>query len=126
MNPSSVLSGGTPNGAMALDDELYRHLKGVMDEVLTTAPKVLGKPFPREFASAEAILRSTQKNTSGSKPSMALDWEQGKRMELEVILGNPIRIARERGFEMPRLQSLYALLRRAQENRDSDKSKSRL
>ena len=57
---------------------------------------------------------------------MALDWEEGKKMELEVILGNPIRIARERGFEMPRLQSLYALLRRAQENRDSDKSKSRL
>ncbi|OCK84325.1 2-dehydropantoate 2-reductase [Lepidopterella palustris CBS 459.81] len=126
MNPSSVLSGGTPNGTMALDDELYRHLKGVMDEVLTTAPKVLGKPLPKEFATADQILRSTQKNTSGSKPSMALDWEQGKRMELEVILGNPIRIARERGFEMPRLQSLYALLRMAQENRDAAKQRSRI
>ncbi|KAF2201956.1 2-dehydropantoate 2-reductase [Delitschia confertaspora ATCC 74209] len=126
MNPSSVLSGSTPNGTMALDDELYRHLKGVMDEVLSTAPKVLGQPFPKEFATAERILRSTQKNTSGSKPSMALDWEQGKRMELEVILGNPIRIARERGFEMPRMQSLYALLRMAQENRDKMKQKSKL
>jgi ketopantoate reductase len=33
---------------------------------------------------------------------------------LEVILGNPVRIARERGVDMPRLQSLYALLRSAQ------------
>ncbi|KAF2805189.1 2-dehydropantoate 2-reductase [Mytilinidion resinicola] len=126
MNPSSVLSGGTPNGAMALDDELYRHLKGVMDEVLSTAPKVLGKPFPKEFATTEQLLRSTQKNTSGSKPSMALDWEQGKRMELEVILGNPIRVARERGFEMPRMQSLYALLRMAQENREKLKLQSKI
>jgi 2-dehydropantoate 2-reductase len=126
MNPSSVLSGCTPNGTMALDSELSEHLKGVMEEVLTTAPKILGHPFPKEFATADRILRSTQKNTSGSKPSMALDWEQGRKMELEVILGNPIRIARERGFEMPRLQSLYALLRMAQENRDKAKLKSKI
>lgn len=126
MNPSAVLSAGTPNGAMALDEELSIHLKGVMDEVLTTAPKILGKPFPKEFATAEAILRSTRKNTSGSKPSMLLDWEQGKRMELEVILGNPIRIARERGFEMPRLQTMYALLRKAQENRDAVGRRSKI
>jgi 2-dehydropantoate 2-reductase len=111
---------------MALDDELYLHLKGVMEEVLTTAPKVLGKPFPAEFASAEQLLKSTQKNTSGSKPSMALDWEQGKRMELEVILGNPIRVARERGLEMPRMQSLYALLRMAQGNRERRKEGSKM
>ncbi|KAH6674437.1 ketopantoate reductase PanE/ApbA-domain-containing protein [Halenospora varia] len=118
MNPSAVLSGGSTNNNMSMDPELYLHLKGVMDEVLTTAPKVLGTPLPKELATPEAILKSTQKNTSGSKPSMLLDWEQGKKMELEVILGNPIRIAREHGLEMPRLQSLYALLRMAQENRD--------
>ncbi|ORY16812.1 ketopantoate reductase PanE/ApbA-domain-containing protein [Clohesyomyces aquaticus] len=126
MNPSSVLSGCTPNVTMAQDSELSRHLLGVMQEVLEVAPKILGKPLPKEFASPEQILRSTQKNTSGSKPSMALDWEQGKTMELEVILGNPIRIARERGFEMPRLQSLYALLRMAQQNRDKAKATSKI
>jgi 2-dehydropantoate 2-reductase len=124
MNPSAVLSNGTTNNAMSTDPELYIHLKGVMDEVLSTAPKVLGTPLPKEFATPEAILKSTTKNTSGSKPSMLLDWEQGKKMELEVILGNPIRIAREKGLEMPRLQSLYALLRKAQENRDNPPSKS--
>lgn len=126
MNPSAVLSGGSTTHAMSTDPELYLHLKGVMDEVLSTAPKVLGTPLPKEFATSEAILRSTQKNTSGSKPSMLLDWEQGKRMELEVILGNPIRIAREKGLEMPRLQSLYALLRMAQDNREARKKSSKI
>lgn len=88
-----------------------------MDEVLETAPKVVGTPLPTEFATSEALLRSTQRNSSGSKPSMALDWESGKQMELEVILGNPIRLAREKGVEMPRLQSLYALLKMKEANR---------
>ncbi|KAF2004722.1 2-dehydropantoate 2-reductase [Amniculicola lignicola CBS 123094] len=123
MNPSSVLAGCVSNYEMSKDSEMYLHLKGVMDEVLATAPKILGKPFPKEFATPEAILRSTERNTSGSKPSMALDWEQGKIMELEVILGNPIRMARERGFEMPRLQTLYAVLRMAQESREKKRSK---
>jgi 2-dehydropantoate 2-reductase len=118
MNPSAVLSGGSTNNAMSVDSELYRHLKGVMDEVLSTAPKVLGMDLPKDLATPEQILKSTIKNTSGSKPSMLLDWEGGKRMELEVILGNPIRIAREKGLEMPRLQTLYGLLRMAQENRE--------
>ncbi|KAM0128533.1 hypothetical protein ACHAO1_008998 [Botrytis cinerea] len=126
MNPSAVLSSGSTNNDMSLDPELYIHLKGVMDEVLDTAPKILGTKLPKEFATSEQLLKSTQKNTSGSKPSMLLDWEQGKTMELEVILGNPIRIARRHGLEMPRLQTLYALLRKAQENRTKKKLDSKL
>lgn len=125
MNPSSVLSGGTPNQEMSNDPELYRHLKGVMDEVLETAPKVVGTPLPSEFATSEALLRSTQKNSSGSKPSMALDWEGGKPLELEVILGNPIRLARAKGIEMPRLQSLYALLKMKESNRNEKNQKEK-
>ena len=126
MNPSAVLSGGSTNNSMTLDPELYLHLKGVMDEVIETAPKVLGAKLPEGLATSEQILKSTQKNTSGSKPSMLLDWEAGKKMELEVILGNPIRIAREKGLEMPRLQTLYALLKMAQGNRDSERKRGKL
>ncbi|KAF2127570.1 2-dehydropantoate 2-reductase [Dothidotthia symphoricarpi CBS 119687] len=120
-NPSSVLTLGSTNQLMSSDPELNIHIKGVMTEILETAPKILGQPMPKEFATPDRIIASTLKNTSGSKPSMAMDWESGKRMEIEVILGNPIRIARERGFEMPRLQSLYALVRMAQEVRENAK-----
>ena len=118
MNPSAVLSGGRGNADMATDPELRRHLAAVMQEIWDAAPRILGRGFPEEsMATPERILRSTERNT-GARPSMLLDWEAGKPMELEVILGNPVRIARERGVELPRLQTLYALLRSAQEMRN--------
>ena len=58
----------------------------------------------------QQLTEAFPSNTSG-KPSMLLDWEAGRPMELEVILGNPVKIARAQGFEMTRLQSMYALLK---------------
>ncbi|KAK4701096.1 hypothetical protein P7C70_g5141, partial [Phenoliferia sp. Uapishka_3] len=126
MNPSAVLSGGTGNARMSLDSELRIHLLGCMNEIFTTAPKVLGRPWPTKLAKADAetILKSTERNTSGL-PSMLLDWQQGRPMELEVILGNPIRTARKKGLEMPRLQSLYALLKMASLRREEENKKSK-
>ncbi|KAB8416357.1 hypothetical protein FH972_024876 [Carpinus fangiana] len=122
MNPSSVLTGGASNNAMSLDPEMSQLLHGVMTEVLETAPKILGRQFPAKgYATPEAIIKSTQKNTSGSVPSMQLDWESGKHMELEVILGNPIRLAREHGLSMPRMETLYALVKMAQTTREEKK-----
>lgn len=121
MNPSAVLSGGRGNADMVMDPELREHLKGVMDEIRDAMPKILGKPFPESLATPERIIKSTERNT-GSKPSMLLDWEAGRPMELEVILGNPVRIARERGVSLPRMQTLYALLRSAQATREKAKA----
>ena len=129
MNPSAVLSGGAGNRELALDPELALHAKGIMNEVLEAAPKVLGRDFPWEelkLATPEQVLRSVSRNTTGSRPSMWWDWVEGRRMELEAILGNPIRIAREKGIEMPRVQSLYALLRKAQEKRDAGRKESKI
>lgn len=120
MNPSSVLSGGCGNQELALDSDLEEHTTGVMNEALQTASKVLGKSIPMKelgLATPKQVLGSVRKNTSGSRPSMWHDWEKGAPMELEVILGNPIRIAKEKGLEMPRLQTMYALLKKAQAKR---------
>lgn len=120
MNPSSVLSGGTTNSRMSLDPELRIHLASCMEEIWQTAPKILGIQFDeKKHASPESILKSTERNTAG-KPSMLLDWQAARPIELEVILGNPIRIARRQGLEMPRLQSLYALLKMAQVRKKED------
>lgn len=132
-NPSAVLSGGRGNADMVLDAELRAHLKGVMDEIWAAAPKILGNPKgfvevdketgeEKDMARPEQILKSTERNV-GSKPSMLLDWEAGRAMELEVILGNPVRIARAKGVELPRVQTLYALLKSAQERRNKKKGK---
>lgn len=47
--------------------------------------------------------------TKGIEPSMLVDVLNGRRMEVEVILGTPVRIARELGVQVPRLQTMYAL-----------------
>ena len=120
-NPSAVLSGGRGNADMVLDPELRIHLKAIMQEIWDAVPKILGgRVFPAELASPERILKSTERNV-GSRPSMLVDWEAGRPMELEVILGNPVRIARGKGVELGRMQSLYALLRSAQEGRERGK-----
>ncbi|CAG9999155.1 unnamed protein product [Clonostachys byssicola] len=119
MNPSAVLSGGRGNADMVVDPELRHHLTGVMEEIWEAVPRILGRGFPDSMARPERIIKSTERN-KGARPSMLLDWEDGKPLELEVILGNPVRIARERGVEMPRLQTLYALLRSAQEMRKKE------
>ena len=46
---------------MSFDAEARRHLKGTMMEILETAPKVLGRPFPPKFATADAILTSSER-----------------------------------------------------------------
>jgi len=123
MNPSAVLSGGTPNAAMVKDRNLRLHLEGCMEEVFRAASAVIGIPFPPpKLATIEQILRSTERN-EGGKPSMLLDWERGSTMELEAILGNPIRLAIEKGVVMPRLQAMYALLKTTQTRRNGKQSK---
>lgn len=123
-NPSAVLAGGVGNARMSLDAELRTHLSGIMEEIWVAAPAVLGQPFPSHLAQPEKILKSSERNT-GSKPSMLLDWEAGRAMELEVILGNPVRLARQRGVQMPRTQTLYALLKMAQTRRDEQREEER-
>lgn len=120
-NPSAVLSGGRGNADMVSDPELREHVLGIMREIWEAAPRILGRPFPDDLATPERIVRSTERN-KGAKPSMLLDWDSGRPLELEVILGNPVRIARQAGVEMPRLQSLYALLRSAQRKREESKA----
>ncbi|QLQ79146.1 hypothetical protein HG537_0B04940 [Torulaspora globosa] len=44
------------------------------------------------------------------KPSMCVDCENGQLMELEVILGNPLKIARQNGVSTPVLSLIYNML----------------
>ncbi|PVG00023.1 2-dehydropantoate 2-reductase [Serendipita vermifera] len=146
-NPSSVLSNGAPNSTMAADPLLKTHILGVMHEILHLATVVLKSPLPSKFASPEKIIESTLRNTAenfnrsstggnnsradkpttreSSRPSMWYDWAGGKPMELEVILGNVVRAAEQVHVDVPRVQSMYALLCMAQTRRDAEKQKKK-
>jgi len=43
-------------------------------------------------------------------PSMLLDAQRGRPIEVEVILGEVVRMAKEKGVSVPRIEMLYALL----------------
>ena len=44
-------------------------------------------------------------------PSMKLDFDSGRPLELEAIYGNPLRAARAAGIPMPETQVLYDQLK---------------
>lgn len=44
------------------------------------------------------------------RPSTLVDVELGRPMELEVILGETVRLGRQRGVGMPRVDTMYGLL----------------
>lgn len=122
LNPASVLSGGRSTGAMVSDEELRAHLVGVMREIWGAVPQILGLQdgqgqmmtmMTTKLPAPERVLSSVMRSPE-ARPSMLQDWEAGRPLEVEVILGNPVRLARARGVELPRTQSLYALVRSAQ------------
>lgn len=83
--------------------------------------KTIFEPAQREImaiASKEGIYLGEEdmqvfNNLSKSilfKTSMCVDVEKGQLMELEVILGNPLRRAKEYNVETPTLRLMYSLL----------------
>jgi len=103
-NPLSVLSGGLPTLAILQTQEAL--VRGVMQEVFDTA-KALGYPLPDDII--DNNIERTY-NMPPYKTSMLLDFEHGRPMETEAILGNTVRAAVQHGIACPRLQSLYALM----------------
>lgn len=118
VNPTAVLAGGVTNQGCAIDDQLCTHAKGVMAEILDAAEKVLGRTLPTSLPTIHDVWEGVKQDTSGSKASMLVDWEAGRQVELEAILGEPLRQASAIGIELPRTQTLYALLKSAQALRD--------
>ncbi|KAI7959001.1 hypothetical protein MJO28_002792 [Puccinia striiformis f. sp. tritici] len=117
MNPTSILSGGLPSSEMVKNSELRSHLTGCMEEIFEAAKKIFGiTSFPVHFASIERILESTERagERSTIKPSMLVDWELGRPLEIDAILGHPIRIAARAGIKLNRIQSMYAFLTQLQ------------
>lgn len=77
-----------------------------MKEVRAIAEADLQEKLP------EGIEKMMAESDNGVyfKPSMLVDVEKGQPIELQAILGNPLRIAKKLGVEAPTLTMLYKLL----------------
>jgi 2-dehydropantoate 2-reductase len=78
----------------------------IMQEVVATA-NAIGVKLPAEVI--ERMIRQTRV-MKPYRSSMHLDRQLGRPMEVEAIFGRPLRVAREAGVGVPRLEMLYEVL----------------
>lgn len=80
----------------------------MMKEVITGGnAQGLVKPIPLTLA--EDMITFSER-LSSYRPSMLIDRQEGRPLELDTIFGAPLAAAAGKGIEMPRVQELHALL----------------
>ncbi|TKA53930.1 hypothetical protein B0A49_12718, partial [Cryomyces minteri] len=105
-HPLSVLF-ETPNHAELLEKVGVRSLvTDTIDELLQLASRQ-GCTFPLGFReqTMEEMIRPTE-----AKSIMYQDFSAKRPMEVETYLGSPVKLAQEAGIQVPRIETLYALL----------------
>ena len=106
-NPVSVLAGGADTSVMSRGDELEKLCADLMSEVIAVANA-------NGVALNEALAEKQREYTRDFPPyktSMLQDFEAGRALEVEAILGNTVRAARRCGVSVPRIECCYALLK---------------
>jgi 2-dehydropantoate 2-reductase len=94
--------------AVLADDTLRGVARRLMEEVIAAAVAD-GVALPPDLA-ADMMQKTT---TMGAyRSSMQIDFESGRPLEVEAILGEPLRRARRAGIEVPTMELLYGIVRR--------------
>jgi 2-dehydropantoate 2-reductase len=106
-NPLSVLSGGRNTEELVHDPDMAETVLGVMREVMALSVAD-GHGFDEEHVDRnfEDTLRMKP-----YEPSMLLDFKAGRPMEVDAILGRAVHLARDLGISVPRLETLFSLLK---------------
>ncbi|KAK4548320.1 hypothetical protein LTR36_010190 [Oleoguttula mirabilis] len=106
-HPASVIF-ETPSHADLLEKVGARSLiTGVIDELMNLAKVGHGcsfKPGFREDIMEQMVVAADAHST------MYQDFTARRPMEVETYLGSPIKLAQEAGVQVPRIETLYALL----------------
>lgn len=106
-NGLAVTAGGLDTAAILANEQLRATALALMDEVIAAANKC-------GYALPTAVALEQMKRTpalGAYKPSTLIDFEAGRRLEIEAIWGEPLRRGLAGGAEMPQLTALYAQLR---------------
>lgn len=113
-NGLSVVLNATTAELMA-DASTRALVETLMHEVVTTA-NAWGehhspgqkRTLPQTFISE---MLATTDQMQPYRTSMKLDYDKGRPLEVEAILGNPVRAALEMGIAVPQMQMLYQQVR---------------
>lgn len=104
-NPISIVGGAIDSAVIQGTPESLAFVQRTMQEVCTVAAAA-GHPMHPKLI--EQLVSAT-KAIPPYYTSMAQDYQAGRPMEIEAILGNTVRIARKHGVDTPVLETLYAL-----------------
>jgi 2-dehydropantoate 2-reductase len=104
-NPISILGGVLDTAAMLRTEADVAFARRAMQEVCDVA-QAAGHPQSPNLIDQ---MLATTKAMPAYKTSMALDYENGRPMEIEAILGNTVRAGRKVGVTTPNLDAIYAL-----------------
>lgn len=104
-NGVTVILGAATDQLMA-DPSSLALVRGIMEEVVAGA-RACGHPLDENFIE---IMIAATKNMVAYSPSMKLDFEAGRPLEIEEIYRHPISAAREAGVAMPRSEAVACQL----------------
>ena len=99
---------GTQTDMLLRNPSTWRLISEQMLEVIGAARHLGVTHIDERFA--DEMITTTDAMTPYS-PSMKLDFDNRRPMEIDYLYTRPLRIAREAGFVMPRLEMLEAELR---------------
>jgi 2-dehydropantoate 2-reductase len=106
-NPISALSLCTDADFLRSSPHAVDFVWAVMKEIVGLAQALKIEGIDENLA--EWQLSRAKKRTVGVTPSMLQDVQANRPFELEAIVGNTVRLAREKGVKMPLLDAIYAL-----------------
>lgn len=111
LNPVSALGGGLGAQDMLASEHTTQFVREAIGEFSTVA-SAAGHPLAPD--TIDKLIAGTRKMPNYVS-SMGQDQLAGRPMETEALLGNVVRIARRLAVPAPRLETLYALLKMAEQ-----------
>jgi 2-dehydropantoate 2-reductase len=81
-------------------------VRAVMQEVIGVA-RARGIEFPSDHADRKIAMTRPM---GAYRTSMQIDRQTGRAMEVEAIVGTPVRIAHELGVPVPRMRAIHEML----------------
>lgn len=108
-NGLGVAVPGGDTSAILGDERLAATARGLMQETIAAA-RADGVEI--EAALIDKMMADTA-IMDAYKSSMQIDFENRRPLEVEAILGEPLRRAQRGGIAVPRLEMLYGIVRRA-------------
>jgi len=115
-NGLSVAGGGIGTQTILRDRELRTTAETVMREVVAAGNADLTAANSTSRLDVDEVVArmfSLTETMGDYRTSMVIDYVNGAELEVEAILGNPVRRARELGLAVPTMSALHGLVANA-------------